>query len=77
MSLNAEAIEEAIKSGIPGADIKVQDLRGDGTYFTATVVSANFQDMRLLDQHRMVYKTLSGTIGDSHTHLLQLTTRAG
>lgn len=76
MNLNAEAIEQAIKTGIPEATINVRDLRGDGTYFTATVVSRTFQDMRILDQHRMVYKTLSGTLGDSNTHMLQLTTRA-
>lgn len=75
MHLNADTIQRAIQSGFPTADIQVRDLRGDGTYFTATVVSADFHGMRLLDQHRMVYKTLSGTIGDTHTHLLQLTTR--
>lgn len=77
MHLNADTIQRAIQSGFPTAEIEVCDLRGDGTYFTATVVSAEFQGMRLLDQHRLVYKTLAGTIGDTNTHMLQLTTRAG
>ena len=77
MNLDADAIEKAIKSGLPEAEIRVQDLRGDGAYFTAIVVSASFHGMRLLDQHRQVYKALAGTFSDNQRCQLQLTTRAG
>lgn len=73
--MDAASIQALIRKGIPGAEVKVDDLRGDGTRLSATVVSAHFQGKPLLEQHRMVHAALGPHIGET-IHSLHITTRA-
>lgn len=74
--MDAAEIEALIRAGIPGAEVDVRDVRGDGAHYAAVVVSASFEGKSRLEQHRMVFKALEGRIGEE-LHALQLTTRAG
>jgi stress-induced morphogen len=63
MAMDAQTIAEMIRSGIPGAIVKIEDLRGDGEHYSAQVTSAAFKGMSRVQQHQMVYKALQGKMG--------------
>ena len=42
MPLEKKIIEELIKSSIPDAKVIIEDLRGDGDHYSATVISKTF-----------------------------------
>ena len=75
MPMVAEDIVRLIQEGIPGADVEIQDLAGDGDHYAATVVSPAFAGKSKIQQHQMVYGALGGRMGGV-LHALTLTTMA-
>ena len=71
----AEDIIALIKQGIPGAEVEIQDLAGDGDHYAATVLSESFRGKSRVQQHQMVYSALQGRMGGV-LHALALTTGA-
>ncbi|HEU4838799.1 MAG TPA: BolA/IbaG family iron-sulfur metabolism protein [Micavibrio sp.] len=63
MAMDAQMIVEMIRSGIPGAIVKIEDLRGDGEHYSAQVTSSTFKGLSRVQQHQMVYKALQGKMG--------------
>ena len=43
MAMDAVLIEQLIREGIPGAAVRIEDLRGDGDHYAAYVESPAFQ----------------------------------
>lgn len=74
--MDADTLEALIRAGLPGANVRVEDVRGDGGHYAATVITPLFEGKTRVEQHRMVYRLLEGRIGEA-LHALQLTTRAG
>src|ERR1700755_481266 len=75
MAMDAVEIERLIKEAIPDARVNIEDLRGDGDHYAATVISAAFVGKTRVQQHQMVYKALRGRMGDQ-LHALALQTPA-
>jgi stress-induced morphogen len=75
MAMTAQEIEILILNGLPGAEITVEDLAGDGNHYRAHVVSAAFRGKSRVQQHQMVYQALGGRMGGA-LHALALTTAA-
>ncbi len=75
MALDEPQIKEMILDILPGADVQVQDMRGDGSQFSAQVVSKEFIGKNRVQQHQLVYKALEGKIG-AELHALSLQTSA-
>lgn len=75
MAMDAGEIERLIRQGIPDAQIAIEDLRGDGDHYAATVVSASFIGKTRVQQHQMVYQALKGRMGEQ-LHALALQTSA-
>lgn len=75
MAMDAVTIERLIKEGLPDARVSIQDLRGDGDHYAATVVSNAFRGKTRVQQHQMVYETLRGRMGNE-LHALALQTSA-
>ena len=75
MAMDAAEIERLIKAAIPDAQVAIEDLRGDGDHYAATVVSASFAGKTRVQQHQMVYQALRGRMGDQ-LHALALQTTA-
>jgi stress-induced morphogen len=75
MAMQAAEIERLILEGLPDATISIEDLRGDGDHYAATIVSAEFAGKSRVQQHQMVYKTLHGRMGNE-LHALALSTSA-
>ncbi len=63
MAIDAQTIADLIVAGIPGADVRIEDLRGDGEHYAAHIVSASFAGLSRVQQHQMVYKALQGKVG--------------
>ncbi len=72
--MDTHSIEALIKRSIPGADVSIQDVRGDGLCLSATVVCPNFAGKPLVEQHRMVHAALGEHIGET-IHALLIKTR--
>ena len=75
MAMAASEIEAAIHAALPGAEVTITDLAGDGDHYSARVVSAAFVGVPRVRQHQMVYNALGGRMGGV-LHALQLTTAA-
>ena len=74
MPMSQKEIEELIKKSIPDSKITIEDLKGDGDHYKATVISKSFKGINKIDQHKMVYNALQGKIG-RELHALMLITK--
>lgn len=74
--MTASAIESAIRTALPDAQVVITDLAGDGDHYAARVTSAAFAGLPRVRQHQLVYNALGGRMG-GELHALQLTTIAG
>ncbi|WP_114377410.1 BolA family protein [Elioraea thermophila] len=75
MPMSAAEIEALIKAALPDAQVTVEDLRGDGDHYAATVISPSFKGKTRVQQHQMVYAALQGRMGGA-LHALALQTAA-
>jgi stress-induced morphogen len=75
MAMDAQAIERMIKEALPDAQVRIDDLRGDGDHYAAYVVSGAFKGLSRIQQHQLVYKALQGRMGNE-LHALALQTAA-
>ena len=74
MPLKVEEIKKYILDAIPDASIEIKDLMGDNNHYSAIVKSKLFKGMNRIDQHKLVYKSLKGKMGNE-LHALSLTTK--
>jgi stress-induced morphogen len=75
MPMEAAEIEGLIKAAFPDAQVTIEDLRGDGDHYAATVVASAFKGKNRVQQHQMVYAALQGRMGGA-LHALALQTSA-
>lgn len=73
MGMDAGDIIKFIKEGIPGADVKIEDLRGDGDHYAAYIKAEAFEGKTRIQQHQMVYEALQGRMGNE-LHALAIQT---
>ncbi|AMW27050.1 MULTISPECIES: BolA family protein [Arthrospira] len=66
-------VEAMIKSELPDAVVKVEDL-GGGDHLQAVVVSPLFEGKTLVKQHQMVYKAVREAMATEAIHALALKT---
>ena len=75
MAMDAGEIEKLIKEALPGAQVTIEDLRGDGDHYAAHVISDAFIGKTRVQQHKMVYDALQGRMGgELHALALQTST---
>ena len=74
MAMDLKEIETLIKDALPDAVIDIQDLAGDGNHYSATVTSAQFSGKSKIEQHKMVYSSLKGKMGNE-LHALAIKTK--
>ena len=73
MSLKSEEIKRLIKETMPDAEIIIQDLAGDDNHYSATIKSKVFNGKSKIEQHKIVYKSLKGKMGNE-LHALSINT---
>ncbi len=73
MAMDPGEIERLIKEALPDAQVRLEDLAGDGDHFAAYITSAAFKGKTRVQQHQLVYKALQGRVG-GELHALALQT---
>ena len=74
MAMDSKEIEKHIKEALPDAVVEIQDLAGDGNHYSATVTSAEFTGKNKIEQHKIVYNSLKGKMGNE-LHALAIKTK--
>ena len=74
MAMDLKEIERHIKEALPDASIEIQDLAGDNNHYSATITSAKFSGKSKIEQHKMVYNSLKGKMGNE-LHALAIKTK--
>ena len=74
MAMDLKEIEKYIKEALPDAVVLIQDLAGDGNHYSATVTSLQFAGKSKIEQHKMVYNSLKGKMGNE-LHALAIKTK--
>tara|TARA_Y100000992_G_C21160201_1_gene440658 strand:+ start:276 stop:506 length:231 start_codon:yes stop_codon:yes gene_type:complete len=74
MAMNLKDIEILIKESMPDAVVEIQDLAGDGNHYSATITSSEFSGKSKIEQHKMVYNSLKGRMGNE-LHALAIKTK--
>jgi stress-induced morphogen len=72
--MDLKEIENLIKEALPGAQVEIRDLAGDGNHYSATVISSEFSGKTKIQQHKMVYNSLKGKMGNE-LHALAIKTK--
>ena len=73
MPMTAEQIKNFIKEALPDSKVEIDDLKGDGDHYSAIVKSKSFLGKTRVEQHKMVYDSLKGKMGNE-LHALKLKT---
>ena len=74
MAMDLKEIEKYIKEAMPDAVIDIQDLAGDGNHYSATITPSQFAGKSKIEQHKMVYNSLKGKMGNE-LHALAIKTK--
>ena len=72
--MDLKEIEKYIKEAMPDDSIDIQDLAGDGNHYSATITSSQFAGKSRIEQHKMVYNSLKGKMGNE-LHALAIKTK--
>ena len=73
MPLPINEIKRLIKESIPDATIEIKDLMGDSNHYSTIIKSKLFNGLNKIEQHKLVYKSLKGKMGNE-LHALSITT---
>ena len=74
MAMDIKEIESLIKEALPDAIIDIKDLAGDGNHYSATIISSTFKGKSRIEQHKIVYNSLKGKMGNE-LHALAISTK--
>ena len=74
--METAAIRTLLVQAFPDAsELDVEDRTGGGDHFQVTVVSAEFDGLSLIDQHRRVNDALAAPLADGSIHELRIKTK--
>ena len=71
--MSEDKIKQFIIDARPDSIVEINDLKGDGDHYSATVKSKSFSGKTRVEQHKMVYDAFKGKMG-SELHALKLKT---
>jgi acid stress-induced BolA-like protein IbaG/YrbA len=69
--MTPDEISREIEAALPGATVRVAS--DDGVHFAALVVAPQFEGLRAIARHQLVYRALHGAMGGA-IHALSLDT---
>lgn len=72
--VSPDQVADMIKSGLPDAQVQVQDLTGGMDHYKVIVVSAQFEGKRLVQRHQLVYGALRQAMSSDAIHALTMET---
>lgn len=71
----ADIIRDLLDRAFPDAQIDVEDRTGGGDHFQVSVVSAAFDGLTLIEQHKRVNAALATPLADGTIHELRIRTK--
>ena len=74
IEIREKEIEKLITESIPDATVEIKDLMGDNNHYSALIKSSKFNNLSKIDQHKLVYKSLKGKMGNE-LHAFSITTK--
>ncbi|MBV8939358.1 MAG: BolA family transcriptional regulator [Alphaproteobacteria bacterium] len=75
MPIHADQLEALVRDAFPEAQLKLEDMAGDGDHYRLTLITPAFRGKSKLAQHRMVHDALKGRLG-GELHALMLITKS-
>ena len=73
-----DTLEALLRDAFPDAsELAVEDRTGGGDHFQVTLTSDRFDELSLVEQHRLVYDALAAPLADGSIHELRIRTRKG
>lgn len=72
--MKTDEVKQLIEAGIENSECEVMDLTGTGDHFRAVITSSSFAGKSLIEQHKMVYATVTEYMADQRIHALSLKT---
>ena len=76
MAISKNNLEKLLSESLPNAKIHIEDLRGDGDHYSATIIFKKlFKGKSRIQQHQIVYDALKGKMG-SELHALMIKTQS-
>jgi stress-induced morphogen len=71
-----EPLQALLERAFPDAtELRVEDRTGGGDHFQVTVASSRFNELPLLEQHRLVNEALAAPLRDGTIHELRIKTK--
>ena len=71
-----EPLQSLLQQAFPDAtELSVEDRTGGGDHFQVTVASPRFNELPLLEQHRLVNEALAAPLRDGTIHELRIKTK--
>ena len=67
-------LKARIETLAPGTSAEVMDLTGTMDHYRAIVISPAFEGKMMIEQHRMVFKTVQTEVDSGELHALTLKT---
>jgi stress-induced morphogen len=75
MPVAQSELEARLRSAFPDAEIRIEDLRGDGDHYKAIIIDSCFVGLPKVRQHQKVYAAISDLMAGP-LHALALETKA-
>ena len=73
MPIQENEIRKLITESLPDAIVEIKDLMGDNNHYSAIIKSKLFKGLNKIEQHKLVYKSLKGKMGNE-LHALSIIT---
>lgn len=73
MPIEQLKLQRMIQDGVPGASVRIDNLRGDGEHYSVKVSSPAFRGLNRVQQHQLVYAAVRTVLG-TELHALSLKT---
>jgi stress-induced morphogen len=71
-----ESLQQLLQGAFPDAtELRVEDRTGGGDHFQVTVATPRFNELPLLEQHRLVNDALADALKDGTIHELRIKTK--
>ncbi len=71
-----EPLQSLLQQAFPDAtELSVEDRTGGGDHFQVTVAAPRFDELPLLEQHRLVNEALAEPLRDGTIHELRIKTK--
>jgi stress-induced morphogen len=71
-----EPLQQLLQRAFPDAtELRVEDRTGGGDHFQVTVAAPRFDELPLLEQHRLVNEALADPLKDGTIHELRIKTK--